>query len=104
MAAGDLASAISAYGVACKAKLDNKAATGAPEDQLRAPIEALFADFASLVGLPEGTLVLVGENTISELKIRPDYAVTCTQQPRRFYRGQSAGQGCHTNAIPRRTR
>ncbi len=69
-------SAVSAFGLATKAKLSNAGAAGAPEDQLRAPIEALFRDLAVLAGLPEGAVALVGESTLSHLKTRPDYAVT----------------------------
>jgi hypothetical protein len=45
-----LASAISAFGVAAKAKLGNPAVSGEPEDQLRAPLEHLMADLAELCG------------------------------------------------------
>jgi hypothetical protein len=37
----ELSAAISDFGAAAKRKLANKAATGAPEDQLRAPLERL---------------------------------------------------------------
>lgn len=42
----DLKAAIGAFGAETKAKLSNKAASGAPEDQLRGPLEALFRDLA----------------------------------------------------------
>jgi hypothetical protein len=40
----DLKTAVSQFGSAAKAKLANPGATGEPEDQLRAPLERLFAD------------------------------------------------------------
>ena len=71
-----LDAAISAYGEMTKSKLSNPAATGAPEDQLRAPLEGLFKELATLAGNPAGTVTLVGETTLAALSTRPDYAVT----------------------------
>jgi len=39
---------ISAFGEATRRKLANRAASGAPEDQLRAPLEDLVGDLAEL--------------------------------------------------------
>lgn len=90
--------AISSFGAACKAKLSNKAVTGAPEDQLRAPLENLFKDLTVIAGLAEGGLSLVGENTISELRTRPDYAVTVQNALVGFVEVKAPGKG----ADPRR--
>jgi hypothetical protein len=68
--------AVSAYGASVKAKLKNVAIDGAPEDQLRGPLEVLFAALAELAGLRRSAVQLVGETTLSELKTRPDFAVT----------------------------
>ena len=68
--------AISAFGQAAKTKLANPSATGEPEDQLRAPFETLLADMAELVNIPRAKVVAVGESSLSDLKTRPDYAVT----------------------------
>ena len=38
-----LRSAVAAFGASAEAKLSNLAATGEPEDQLRAPLEQLVA-------------------------------------------------------------
>ncbi len=45
-----LRTAIATFGSEAKAKLANVAATGEPEDQLRAPLEHLVADLAELSG------------------------------------------------------
>ena len=71
-----LIAAISAYGKLTKSKLSNPAVTGAPEDQLRAPLEILFRELAIIAGNLRGTVQLVGETTIAALSTRPDYAVT----------------------------
>lgn len=71
-----LESAISAFGASAKAKLRNLAATGQPEDQIRAPFEQLLSDLAELCGFPKGTVIAVGESSVSDLKTRPDYAVS----------------------------
>jgi len=65
-------SAISAFGAAAKFKLSNPAISGAREDQLRAPLEALTGDLAAILGLPGGAISMVGESTVSALKTRPD--------------------------------
>ena len=67
-------SVIANFGVAAKEKLSNPAATGQPEDQLRAPFERLLSDLAALVGV--FAVTPVGESSLSDLKTRPDYAVT----------------------------
>lgn len=90
-----LPAAISAFGLATKAKLSNAGATGAPEDQLRAPLEALFRDLAVLAGLPEGVVALVGETTLSHLKTRPDYAVTVNKALVGFIEVKAPGKGAN---------
>ena len=72
----DLATAIGRFGAEAKAKLSNPSAVGEPEDQLRAPLETLFADLAELCGFKREWLAAVGESALSALKTRPDYAVT----------------------------
>jgi len=72
----NLAVAISRYGDATKAKLSSPAVTGAPEDQLRGPLETLFRDVSEIAGYPPGTVSLVGEVTLAALSTRPDFAVT----------------------------
>jgi hypothetical protein len=90
-----LQAAISAFGLATKAKLSNAGASGAPEDQLRAPIEALFRDLAALAGLPDGAVALVGESTLSHLKTRPDYAVTVNNALIGFIEVKAPGKGAN---------
>jgi Type ISP C-terminal specificity domain/N-6 DNA Methylase len=71
-----LEAAIAAFGATAKQKLSNPAATGEPEDQLRAPFEQLLGDIAELVDVPRSKVAAVGESTLSQLQTRPDYAVT----------------------------
>ena len=71
-----LQAAVSAFGREAKSKLSNPVASGAPEDQLRAPLEALIPNLAELAGLRPGTVVMVGETSLADIKTRPDYAVT----------------------------
>ena len=71
-----LQSAIARYGAQAKAKLHNVAVSGEPEDQLRAPIEALIDDLAGLCGFAQNAVQAVGESAIVTLKTRPDYAIT----------------------------
>jgi hypothetical protein len=85
--------AISDFGVAAKAKLSNPAATGQPEDQIRGPFEQLLADAASLSGFPAGSVVAVGESSVSHLKTRPDYAVTVQKALVGFIELKAPGKG-----------
>ncbi|WP_433498127.1 type ISP restriction/modification enzyme [Sphaerimonospora sp. CA-214678] len=61
--------AVAHFGKAASAKL---AGGGQPEDQLRAPLERLFADIADVLGV---SLVMIGETSLASLGVRPDYAV-----------------------------
>ena len=93
-----LADAVSRFGVALKSKLSGKGATGAPEDQLRAPLEALLADMAAISLFRSGDVVAVGESTLSALKTRPDYAVKIKNALVGFIEVKAPGKG----ADPRR--
>jgi hypothetical protein len=63
----NLKAAISRFGADAKAKLANPGVTGEPEDQLRAPLERLFADLAELCGFRREWLTAVGESSLSTL-------------------------------------
>ena len=90
--------AVSAYGASAKSKLTNPAISGAPEDQLRAPVEVLVRDLAEAAGLPAGAVHLVGETSLTHLKTRPDYAVTVNKALVGFIEVKAPGKG----ADPRR--
>jgi hypothetical protein len=92
-----LKSALARYGSEAKAKLANVAATGEPEDQLRAPLEGLLAE---LCGFPAGTVAAVGESALAALKTRPDYAITLRNALIGFLEIKAPGKG----ADPRRFR
>jgi hypothetical protein len=76
LAGKTVAAAVSQYGANLKPKLASIAIEGAPEDQLRAPLESLVRDLAEIGGLPAASVRLVGETTLAALKTRPDFAVT----------------------------
>jgi hypothetical protein len=88
-----LATSVSAYGASLKAKLSNVAITGAPEDQLRSPLEVLIKDCAEIEGLHTAGIKLVGETTLSELKTRPDFAVTVGDALVGFIEVKAPGKG-----------
>jgi hypothetical protein len=97
-AAPDFAGAIARFGRDARAKLANPAATGEPEDQLRAPFEHLLADVAAVLGHAPGAVVAVGESTLAALRTRPDYAVTVHGALAGFVELKAPGKG----ADPRR--
>jgi hypothetical protein len=98
LAGKTVVSAVSDFGASAKAKLSNIAITGAPEDQLRGPLEALMHDLAEIGGLPAKAINLVGETTLAHLKTRPDYAVTVSNALVGFIEVKAPGKG----ADPRR--
>ncbi len=94
----NLKDVVARFGASAKAKLANPGATGEPEDQLRAPLEALFADLTELCGLNREWLAAVGESSLSRLKTRPDYAITLRNVLVGFVEVKAPGKG----ADPRR--
>ncbi len=89
-------SAISSFGAAATAKLSNVAAGGNPEDQLRAPFEQLLQDMATLSA--RINVVLIGESSLKDLSLRPDYAVAVDHALAGFVELKAPGKG----ADPRR--
>jgi hypothetical protein len=98
LAAKNLADAVSKFGASIKPKLASIAIEGAPEDQLRGPLDTLVRDLAELGGLPANAVHLVGETTLSELKTRPDFAATVGNALVGFIEVKAPGKG----ADPRR--
>ncbi|OOV34706.1 hypothetical protein BV61_02245, partial [Candidatus Synechococcus spongiarum LMB bulk15M] len=92
--------AISTFGLEVKPKLGNPGATGASEDQLRAPLEVLVGKLAELTGLRPDSMIMVGETSLAGLKTRPDYAVTHNNALIGFIEVKAPGKG----ADPRRFR
>ena len=91
-------SAIANFGAKAKAKLSNIAAIGQPEDQIRAPFEDLLSEIAELCDFPQGSVTPVGESSVSDLKTRPDYAVSVQNALVGFIELKAPGKG----ADPRR--
>ena len=89
----ELAEIISQFGTTAKGKLANAAVTGAPEDQLRAPLETLVLQLAELAGHRTNTVKLVGETTLAHLSSRPDYAVSVRDALAGFIEVKAPGKG-----------
>jgi len=94
----DLKQAIAKFGAEAKAKLANPSATGEPEDQLRAPLEGLFADLAEICGFKREWFTAVGESSLTTLKTRPDYAISLRKVLVGYVEVKAPGKG----ADPRR--
>jgi hypothetical protein len=88
-----LAEVISAFGAQAKRKLANPAVSGAPEDQLRNPLEQLVVDLADLTGLSTHSVKLVGETTLAHLSTRPDFAVTVRNALTGYIEVKAPGKG-----------
>jgi hypothetical protein len=85
-----LAEAISDFGSAAKAKLNQG---GQPEDQLRNPLEQLFAALSAECGHATGALTLIGEKSMSELRTRPDFAAQFNKALIGFIEVKAPGKG-----------
>src|SRR4051794_29656320 len=85
--------AVSRFGHAAKAKLSNAVAIGAPEDQLRGPLEELIRQLAQTGALPAGATVLVGETSLADLKTRPDFSVLVHNALVGFIEVKAPGKG-----------
>ena len=111
----DISPLVSRLGREWEAKLANPAVEGQPEDQLRGPFERFLSDFGATVGSEALRPTLVGETQISELKTRPDYAVTRQKglighvelkqprkgvDPRRYGEGHDKDQWNKLKALP----
>ncbi|MDC7685039.1 N-6 DNA methylase [Asticcacaulis sp. BYS171W] len=86
-------SVIASFGQASKQKLSNVAISGAPEDQIRSPLEKLIKDLSLLAGYQSDQISLVGETTLSALATRPDYAVTVKDALVGFIEVKAPGKG-----------
>lgn len=82
--------AVGEFGASAKAKLNQG---GQPEDQLRNPIEQLFAALSIEIGLPSGSVTLVGETSLSEMRTRPDFAVNVQKALVGFIEVKAPGKG-----------
>ena len=82
--------AVSQFGASAKAKLNEG---GQSEDQLRNPLEQLFAALSLEIGLPKGALTLVGEKSLAELRTRPDFAVNVQKALIGFIEVKAPGKG-----------
>ncbi|WP_283816812.1 type ISP restriction/modification enzyme [Bradyrhizobium diazoefficiens] len=93
MAAKTIEDAVSSFGASVKPKLSNIAIVGSPEDQLRGPLDVLLRALAELAELPPNSVHLVGETVQSDLKTRPDFAVTVFKALVGFIEVKAPGKG-----------
>lgn len=97
---GSVDEAVSRFGAAATSKLSAVSVRGEPEDQLRNPLEGLFASLCELAALNTGKLTLVGESSLAEMHTRPDFAVSYDNALVGYIEVKAPGKG----ADPRRFR
>lgn len=95
-----LQDAISAFGQSVTAKLSNPAISGAPEDQLRGPLETLVEQIAQICGKSPDAIGLVGETNLGEARLRPDYGVTDKNALIGFIEVKAPGKGADPRKFP----
>lgn len=99
MSSKTLDAIISNFGHAVSKKLSSPAISGAPEDQLRSPLEVLILDgIVELLGYPKNAIAMIGETSLAETLTRPDYAITFGKALTGFIEIKAPGKG----ADPRR--
>ncbi len=91
---------VSEFGSTAKAKLANVAISGEPEEQLRTPFETLIEEIAGLRGLLKGEVAVVGETKLSDIKTRPDFAVTKKKALIGFVELKAPGKGADPRKFP----
>lgn len=84
---------ISAYGASLKGKLSGIAISGQPEDQLRGPLEMLLGELALIGGFKPGHVHVIGETSLSDIKTRPDFAITVHNALVGFVEVKAPGKG-----------
>ena len=89
--ASTIEKAVGEFGASAKAKLSG--GDGQPEDQLRAPLETLFAQVAAVLHPAVQNLVLTGETSLAEMRTRPDYAVKVKNALVGFIEVKAPGKG-----------
>ncbi|SHN55148.1 type ISP restriction/modification enzyme [Erythrobacter sanguineus] len=89
--ANTIEKAVGEFGASASAKLAG--GDGQPEDQLRAPLEALFAQIAAILNPAVKNLVMTGETSLAELRTRPDYAVKVNNALVGFIEVKAPGKG-----------
>ncbi|MDQ0239185.1 type ISP restriction/modification enzyme [Arthrobacter bambusae] len=88
-----VAAAVSNFGKAAKSKLTAVSMSGQPEDQLRAPIEQLWAALCTASGRNVEKMTLIGETSLADLSVRPDYAVEYSGTLIGFIEVKAPGKG-----------
>jgi hypothetical protein len=81
------------HGAAAKPRLSNPASTGQPEDQLRNPLETLFAGLAAVAS--DKDVALFGESSLADLKTRPDSSVPADKSLIGFMEVKALGKGAN---------
>lgn len=80
--------AVSAFGAAVAPKLAG--AEGEPEDQMRGPLEVFMGAVADELGV---TVTSVGETSLSDLRVRPDYAMKVNGAVTGYIEVKAPGKG-----------
>jgi hypothetical protein len=86
--AAAVAAAVSAFGAAVAPRLTGK--EGEPEDQMRGPLEILMASVATELGV---SVTSVGETSLPDLQVRPDYAVKVNNAVTGYIEVKAPGKG-----------
>ncbi|MEB0000846.1 N-6 DNA methylase [Cryobacterium sp. RTS3] len=88
-----VAEIVAAFGDHAASKLSAIGAVGQPEDQLRNPVETLIRAMGEHNGAAAGSIGVIGEVSLSDIKARPDFAVTLSDLLIGFVEVKAPGKG-----------
>lgn len=86
--ANAVSAAVSVFGAVVMPRLAS--GVGEPEDQMRGPLEALLDTVAAAVGV---SFAVVGETSLADLKVRPDYAALVNGAITGYIEVKATGKG-----------
>jgi len=86
--AAAVAQAVSNFGATVAPKLAG--GEGEPEDQMRGPLEVFMGGVAEVLGV---TITAVGESSLSDLRVRPDYAMKVNGAVTGYIEVKAPGKG-----------
>ena len=104
MAGKTVADAVSHFGASAKSKLANVAISGAPEDQLRGPLETLSVTWPKSAACRPMSVISSARRTSLRHQDAPGFRGHRQQRPRRLHRSQGARQGRRPTQVRRSAR
>jgi hypothetical protein len=99
MSTQPISAIVAAFGQTVRDKFASPVVVGAPEDQLRGPLEVLVRDGLAVVAGIAQPVTLIGETSLADIQTRPDYAVAVGKTLVGFIEVKAPGKGAESQKI-----